>query len=165
MLPAVDGGSWGCSVSPFPVPVPALTRCSPAEARKKAESSKSEVSQEDTASEAEATAEEPLNGDEEEGLAREECEDELVREPGQCIPAAKSPGVSHGSTGACHIPFVLPPKKLLYFNLMVAHSLYLQATLQPAEALPMQTHVEMLKERGWLLKFRHLSLISQLGVV
>ncbi|NXB53403.1 RALY protein, partial [Leucopsar rothschildi] len=48
------------------------------EARKK-ESSKSEVSQEDTASEAEATAEEPLNGDEgeEEGLAREECEDEL----------------------------------------------------------------------------------------
>uniref|UniRef100_A0A8C0UD50 RNA-binding protein Raly-like n=1 Tax=Cyanistes caeruleus TaxID=156563 RepID=A0A8C0UD50_CYACU len=50
-----------------------------AEARKKAESSKSEVSQEDTASEAEATAEEPLNGDEgeEEGLAREECEDEL----------------------------------------------------------------------------------------
>ncbi|NXI10539.1 RALY protein, partial [Irena cyanogastra] len=51
----------------------------PAEARKKAESSKSEVSQEDTASEAEATVEEPLNGDEgeEEGLAREECEDEL----------------------------------------------------------------------------------------
>ncbi|NWS27141.1 RALY protein, partial [Polioptila caerulea] len=49
------------------------------EARKKAESSKSEVSQEDTASEAEAAAEEPLNGDEgeEEGLAREECEDEL----------------------------------------------------------------------------------------
>ncbi|NXS81179.1 RALY protein, partial [Erpornis zantholeuca] len=48
-------------------------------ARKKAESSKSEVSQEDTASEAEANAEEPLNGDEgeEEGLAREECEDEL----------------------------------------------------------------------------------------
>ncbi|NXQ54230.1 RALY protein, partial [Anthoscopus minutus] len=48
------------------------------EARKKAESSKSEVSQEDTASEAEAAAE-PLNGDEgeEEGLAREECEDEL----------------------------------------------------------------------------------------
>ncbi|XP_008632569.1 PREDICTED: RNA-binding protein Raly [Corvus brachyrhynchos] len=50
-----------------------------AEARKKAESSKSEVSQEDTASEAEANVEEPLNGDEgeEEGLAREECEDEL----------------------------------------------------------------------------------------
>ncbi|NWW35167.1 RALY protein, partial [Panurus biarmicus] len=48
------------------------------EARKK-ESSRSEVSQEDTASEAEAAAEEPLNGDEgeEEGLAREECEDEL----------------------------------------------------------------------------------------
>ncbi|NXL21771.1 RALY protein, partial [Setophaga kirtlandii] len=56
-----------------PVPSPAQ------EARKKVESSKSEVSQEDTASEAEATAEEPLNGDEgeEEGLAREECEDEL----------------------------------------------------------------------------------------
>ncbi|NXQ04945.1 RALY protein, partial [Vidua macroura] len=51
----------------------------PAEARKKVESSKNEVSQEDTASEAEATVEEPLNGDEgeEEGLAREECEDEL----------------------------------------------------------------------------------------
>ncbi|NXR88487.1 RALY protein, partial [Hypocryptadius cinnamomeus] len=51
----------------------------PTEARKKVESSKSEVSQEDTASEAEATTEEPLNGDEgeEEGLAREECEDEL----------------------------------------------------------------------------------------
>ncbi|NWR11540.1 RALY protein, partial [Paradoxornis webbianus] len=47
------------------------------QARKKAESSKSEVSQEDTASEAEAAAEEPLNGDEDEGLAREECEDEL----------------------------------------------------------------------------------------
>ncbi|NWS39357.1 RALY protein, partial [Probosciger aterrimus] len=49
------------------------------EVRKKAESSKSEVSQEDTASEAEANTEEPLNGDEgeEEGLARDECEDEL----------------------------------------------------------------------------------------
>ncbi|NXN09683.1 RALY protein, partial [Indicator maculatus] len=52
--------------------------------RKKAEGSKSELSQEDTASEAEGTTEEPLNGDdgEEEGLAREECEDELVRDPG-----------------------------------------------------------------------------------
>ncbi|NWU06736.1 RALY protein, partial [Cephalopterus ornatus] len=51
----------------------------PSEVRKKAESSKSEVSQEDTASEAEANTEEPLNGDEgeEEGLARDECEDEL----------------------------------------------------------------------------------------
>lgn len=41
--------------------------------------SKSEVSQEDTASEAEVNTEEPLNGDEgeEEGLARDECEDEL----------------------------------------------------------------------------------------
>ncbi|NXH44053.1 RALY protein, partial [Dicaeum eximium] len=59
--------------------LPALTCHCPAEARKKAESSKSEVSQEDTASEAEANVEEPLNGDEgeEEGLAREECEDEL----------------------------------------------------------------------------------------
>ncbi|NXF10166.1 RALY protein, partial [Smithornis capensis] len=49
------------------------------EVRKKAESSKSEISQEDTASEAEANTEEPLNGDEgeEEGLARDECEDEL----------------------------------------------------------------------------------------
>ncbi|NXO67864.1 RALY protein, partial [Phainopepla nitens] len=63
----------GCG--PVPSPGPAV----PPEARKKAESSKSEVSQEDTASEAEAAAEEPLNGDEgdEEGLAREECEDEL----------------------------------------------------------------------------------------
>ncbi|NXX47225.1 RALY protein, partial [Tricholaema leucomelas] len=49
------------------------------EVRKKAEGSKSELSQEDTASEAEANTEEPLNGDdgEEEGLARDECEDEL----------------------------------------------------------------------------------------
>ncbi|KFZ52886.1 RNA-binding protein Raly, partial [Antrostomus carolinensis] len=49
------------------------------EVRKKAEGSKSEVLQEDTASEAEVTTEEPLNGDEgeEEGLARDECEDEL----------------------------------------------------------------------------------------
>ena len=54
------------------------------EVRKKADSSKCEISQEDTASEAEANTEEPLNGDEgeEEGLAREECEDELVREFG-----------------------------------------------------------------------------------
>ncbi|NWV76477.1 RALY protein, partial [Dasyornis broadbenti] len=61
---------------PAPSPEPTVA---PAEARKKAESSKSEVSQEDTASEAEANAEEPLNGDEgeEEGLARDECEDEL----------------------------------------------------------------------------------------
>ncbi|OXB81012.1 UNVERIFIED_CONTAM: hypothetical protein H355_006095 [Colinus virginianus] len=49
------------------------------EVRKKVDSSKSEVSQEDTASEAEVNTEEPLNGDEgeEEGLARDECEDEL----------------------------------------------------------------------------------------
>ncbi|NXP46939.1 RALY protein, partial [Heliornis fulica] len=51
----------------------------PADVRKKAESNKSEISQEDTASEAEVNTEEPLNGDEgeEEGLARDECEDEL----------------------------------------------------------------------------------------
>ncbi|NWT58611.1 RALY protein, partial [Erythrocercus mccallii] len=74
-LSAVDWGSRGCG----PVPIPSPDALFPAEARKKAESSKSEVSQEDTASEAEAAAEEPLNGDEgeEEGLAREECEDEL----------------------------------------------------------------------------------------
>ncbi|KAK2520601.1 hypothetical protein Q9233_011237 [Columba guinea] len=49
------------------------------EVRKKADGSKSEISQEDTASEAEVTTEEPLNGDEgeEEGLAWDECEDEL----------------------------------------------------------------------------------------
>ncbi|NWV27848.1 RALY protein, partial [Origma solitaria] len=70
----LSAGQWG--PGPAPGPDPAVA---PAEARKKAESSKSEVSQEDTASEAEANAEEPLNGDEgeEEGLARDECEDEL----------------------------------------------------------------------------------------
>ncbi|NXK90028.1 RALY protein, partial [Formicarius rufipectus] len=63
----VSAGQWGCLA------------LAPPEVRKKAESSKSEVSQEDTASEAEANTEEPLNGDEgeEEGLARDECEDEL----------------------------------------------------------------------------------------
>ncbi|NXE12230.1 RALY protein, partial [Lophotis ruficrista] len=47
--------------------------------RKKVEGSKSEISPEDTASEAEVNTEEPLNGDEgeEEGLARDEGEDEL----------------------------------------------------------------------------------------
>ncbi|NWI36300.1 RALY protein, partial [Picathartes gymnocephalus] len=73
----LSAGQWGVqAVAPVPSPEPAVA---PTEARKKAESSKSEVSQEDTASEAEAAAEEPLNGDEgeEEGLAREECEDEL----------------------------------------------------------------------------------------
>ncbi|KAK4812758.1 hypothetical protein QYF61_018307 [Mycteria americana] len=62
-----------------------------AEVRKKADGSKSEISQEDTASEAEVNTEEPLNGDEgeEEGLARDECEDELVREFGYYIPPAK----------------------------------------------------------------------------
>ncbi|NWS07686.1 RALY protein, partial [Motacilla alba] len=70
----LSAGQWGL----WPVASPDVA-VAPAEARKKVESSKSEVSQEDTASEAEATAEEPLNGDEgeEEGLAREECEDEL----------------------------------------------------------------------------------------
>ncbi|NXA96799.1 RALY protein, partial [Melanocharis versteri] len=72
----LSAGQWELqAVAPVPSPDLAVA---PTEARKKAESSKSEVSQEDTASEAEATAEEPLNGDEgeEEGLARE-CEDEL----------------------------------------------------------------------------------------
>ncbi|XP_054700983.1 RNA-binding protein Raly isoform X2 [Grus americana] len=50
-----------------------------ADVRKKVDGNKSEVSQEDTASEAEVNTEEPLNGDEgeEEGLARDDCEDEL----------------------------------------------------------------------------------------
>ncbi|NXD68886.1 RALY protein, partial [Eolophus roseicapillus] len=65
--------------SGFPSPEPGALALALTEVRKKAESSKSEVSQEDTASEAEANTEEPLNGDEgeEEGLARDECEDEL----------------------------------------------------------------------------------------
>ncbi|KAK2529028.1 hypothetical protein Q9966_009360 [Columba livia] len=51
------------------------------EVQKKADGSKSEISQEDTASEAEVTTEEPLNGDkgEEDSLAWDECEDELVK--------------------------------------------------------------------------------------
>ncbi|NXI36202.1 RALY protein, partial [Galbula dea] len=71
----VPRGSGHCC----PSPDPAGSALAPAEVRKKAEGSKSELSQEDTASEAEVAAEEPLNGDEgeEEGLAREECEDEL----------------------------------------------------------------------------------------
>ncbi|XP_044840495.1 RNA-binding protein Raly isoform X2 [Mauremys mutica] len=49
------------------------------EVRKKADGNKSEISQDDTASEAEITTEEPLNGEEgeEEGLTRDDCEDEL----------------------------------------------------------------------------------------
>ncbi|KAJ6661091.1 hypothetical protein lerEdw1_016892, partial [Lerista edwardsae] len=49
------------------------------EVRKKSDGNKSEISQEDTASEAEINAEEPLNGEEgdEEGLVRDDCEDEL----------------------------------------------------------------------------------------
>ncbi|NWW71080.1 RALY protein, partial [Climacteris rufus] len=71
----LSAGQWGPGCGPDAAAVPA-------EARKKAESSKSQGCQEDTASEAEANAEEPLNGDEgeEEGLARDECEDELVRD-------------------------------------------------------------------------------------
>lgn len=58
---------------------------SPAEVRKKADGNKSEISQEDTASEAEINMEEPLNGEEgeEEGLVQDDCEDELVRDPRQ----------------------------------------------------------------------------------
>ncbi|NWZ37372.1 RALY protein, partial [Brachypodius atriceps] len=73
----LSAGQWGAGM---PRGWPWASQLPPGsgrEVRKKAESSKSEVSQEDTASEAEAATEEPLNGDEEEGLAREECEDEL----------------------------------------------------------------------------------------
>ncbi|NWU51105.1 RALY protein, partial [Dromas ardeola] len=65
--------------SPPPAPDAGGLAFALTEVRKKADGSKSEISQEDTASEAEANTEEPLNGDEgeEEGLARDECEDEL----------------------------------------------------------------------------------------
>ncbi|NXG91712.1 RALY protein, partial [Stercorarius parasiticus] len=65
--------------SPPPAPDPSGLALALTEVRKKADGSKSEISQEDTASEAEVNTEEPLNGDEgeEEGLARDECEDEL----------------------------------------------------------------------------------------
>ncbi|NXU54535.1 RALY protein, partial [Turnix velox] len=68
------GKTW-----PLPAPDPGGLAVALTEVRKKAEGSKSEVSQEDTASEAEANTEEPLNGEEgeEEGLARDECDDEL----------------------------------------------------------------------------------------
>ncbi|XP_013926250.1 PREDICTED: RNA-binding protein Raly isoform X1 [Thamnophis sirtalis] len=55
----------------------------PTEVRKKADGNKSEISQEDTSSEAEANTEEPLNGEEEEeeeeeeGLVQDDCDDEL----------------------------------------------------------------------------------------
>ncbi|KAF1400822.1 RNA-binding protein Raly, partial [Spheniscus mendiculus] len=64
---------------PPPAPDPGGLALALTEVRKKADGSKSEISQEDTASEAEVNTEEPLNGDEgeEEGLARDECEDEL----------------------------------------------------------------------------------------
>lgn len=76
---------------PPPAPDPGGLALALTEVRKKADGSKSEISQEDTASEAEVNTEEPLNGDEgeEEGLARDECEDELVREFGWYIPPAK----------------------------------------------------------------------------
>ncbi|NXM83117.1 RALY protein, partial [Oenanthe oenanthe] len=77
----LSAGQWGAGM---PQGCPWASQLPPGSDRevsnpRKKESSKSEVSQEDTASEAEAAAEEPLNGDEgeEEGLAREECEDEL----------------------------------------------------------------------------------------
>ncbi|NXR04345.1 RALY protein, partial [Sagittarius serpentarius] len=64
---------------PPPAPDPGGLALALTEVRKKADGSKSEISQEDTASEAEVNTEEPLNGDEgeEEGLARDECEDEM----------------------------------------------------------------------------------------
>ncbi|NXW53808.1 RALY protein, partial [Eurystomus gularis] len=64
---------------PPPAPDPGGLPVALTDVRKKADGSKSELSQEDTASEAELNTEEPLNGDEgeEEGLARDECEDEL----------------------------------------------------------------------------------------
>ncbi|KAL7985487.1 hypothetical protein Chor_004057, partial [Crotalus horridus] len=51
----------------------------PTEVRKKADGNKSEISQEDTASEADVNTEEPLNGEEEEeeGLVQDDCDDEL----------------------------------------------------------------------------------------
>ncbi|NXK46466.1 RALY protein, partial [Chauna torquata] len=77
--------------SPPPAPDPGGLALALTDVRKKADGSKSEVSQEDTASEAEVNTEEPLNGDEgeEEGLARDDCEDELVREVGYYIPPAR----------------------------------------------------------------------------
>ncbi|NWY57702.1 RALY protein, partial [Chionis minor] len=77
-------GACGCCGA---APNPSGLALALTEVRKKADGSKSEISQEDTASEAEVNTEEPLNGDEgeEEGLARDECEDELVREFGQYI--------------------------------------------------------------------------------
>ncbi|NXJ57273.1 RALY protein, partial [Spizaetus tyrannus] len=64
---------------PPPAPDPGGLALALTEVRKKADGSKSEISQEDTASEADVNTEEPLNGDEgeEEGLARDECEDEM----------------------------------------------------------------------------------------
>lgn len=68
---------------PFSLPLPDLgdLALDLAEVRKKADGNKSEISQEDTASETEINTEEPLNGEEgeEEGLTRDDCEDELVK--------------------------------------------------------------------------------------
>lgn len=77
----MSAGSRHC---PPPAPDPGGSALALTEVRKKADGNKSEISQEDTASEAEVNTEEPLNGDEgeEEGLARDECEEELVREFG-----------------------------------------------------------------------------------
>ncbi|NXK04308.1 RALY protein, partial [Herpetotheres cachinnans] len=87
-LSAGQLGAHGCLGA---TPDPGALALALTEVRKKADGSKSEISQEDTASEAEVNTEEPLNGDEgeEEGLARDECEDELVREFVLYIPPAK----------------------------------------------------------------------------
>ncbi|NWY70014.1 RALY protein, partial [Erithacus rubecula] len=77
----LSAGQWGVGMPqgwPWASQLPPGSDREVSTPRKK-ESSKSEVSQEDTASEAEAAAEEPLNGDEgeEEGLPRDEGDDEL----------------------------------------------------------------------------------------
>ncbi|NWU69342.1 RALY protein, partial [Pterocles burchelli] len=74
-----DSGQRAGKLWTLPPPDPGGLALAVTEVRKKADGSKSEISQEDTASEAEVNTEEPLNGDEgeEEGLARDECEDEL----------------------------------------------------------------------------------------
>lgn len=93
-IPTPFRGLWVSLTRLQPLPPPAPDPAGLAlltEVRKKADGSKSEVSQEDTASEAEVNTEEPLNGDEgeEEGLARDECEDELVRAVGCYVPPAR----------------------------------------------------------------------------
>lgn len=103
--------------------------------------SKSEVSQEDTASEAEVNTEEPLNGDEgeEEGLARDECEDELVREAGWCIPPAKR--IEQGTTVLPELvkthrkTVFFSQKEIVVFNPMTVHSLFFLTVLWLAKAV------------------------------